>query len=155
MAHFAKIGMNGLVIDIVEVNDDICLDSENNHNEELGAKHLEDITYWPSQMWKETKEDGSIRKNFATIGGKYDDERDAFIDKKIHSAWVLDESTCRYKAPVTPPSGANLKYTKDGEEKNYKIVWDNTNEKFVGERLEDDPITLWDWNPNTSSWDAQ
>ena len=96
--------MNGLVIDIVEVNDDICLDSENNHNEELGAKHLEDITYWPSQMWKETKEDGSIRKNFATIGGKYDDEKDAFIDKKIHSAWVLDESTCRYKAPVTPPS---------------------------------------------------
>jgi len=155
MAHFAKIGMNGLVIDIVEVNDDICLDSENNHNEELGAKHLEDITYWPSQMWKETKEDGSIRKNFATIGGKYDDEKDAFIDKKIHSAWVLDESTCRYKAPVTPPSGANLKYTKDGEEKNYKIVWDNTNEKFVGERLADDPITLWDWNPDTSSWNAQ
>ena len=155
MAYFAKIGMNGLVIEIVEIHNDTCLDSEGEHNETIGAQHLENITYWPTQMWKETKQDGSIRKNFASVGGKYDNDRDAFIDKKTHSSRILDETTCQYKAPVTQPSGANLRYTKDGEEKNYKIVWDETNEKFVGERLEEDPITLWDWNPDTSSWNAQ
>src|SRR6056300_529191 len=155
MAHFAKIGTNGLVIEIVEIADNICLDSENNHNEELGAQYLQNMTYWPSQMWKETKQDGSIRKNFASIGGKYDTDKDAFISKKIHSSWVLNETTCKYEAPVTPPTGDNLSYTKDGTSYKYKIVWDETNEKFVGERLQDDPITVWDWNPDTLSWNAQ
>ena len=39
------------------------------------------------------------RKNYARIGGTYDLARNAFISVKPFSDWVLDEETCRWKAP--------------------------------------------------------
>jgi hypothetical protein len=48
------------------------------------------------QKCKRTSFNGNIRKNFAGIGFKYDEERDAFIPKKCHEESTLDEDTCRW-----------------------------------------------------------
>ncbi len=53
--------------------------------------------------WLETKEDGSIRKNYASIGFSYDATRDAFIPIKPYESWTLNDTTCRWDAPVTYP----------------------------------------------------
>ena len=44
-----------------------------------------------------------FRKNFAGPGFTYDQEKDAFIPPKPFNKWVLDEETCKWKAPVLPP----------------------------------------------------
>lgn len=58
--------------------------------------------------WIETKEDGSIRKNYAGIGHTYDETRDAFIPPKPYPSWTLDEDTCLWEAPVAYPSDGNM-----------------------------------------------
>jgi hypothetical protein len=52
--------------------------------------------------WIKTSYNGNIRKNFAGIGYKYDEARDAFIAPKpeCHPDLVtLDEETCRWSCP--------------------------------------------------------
>ena len=53
------------------------------------------------ENWIETST--AIRKNRASGGYTYDSARDAFIPVKQFSSWVLDETTCRWKAPVAKP----------------------------------------------------
>ena len=56
------------------------------------------------QVCKRTSYNNNIRKNYAGIGYAYDTVRDAFIAPKPYPSWVLDESTCRWGAPVAMPS---------------------------------------------------
>ena len=44
------------------------------------------------------------RKNYAGIGYTYDTARDAFIAPQPFASWLLDESTCRWEAPVPMPA---------------------------------------------------
>ncbi len=44
-----------------------------------------------------------LRKNYATVGGVYDKERDAFYIQKPYPSWVLDEETCIWNAPIPLP----------------------------------------------------
>tara|TARA_Y100001937_G_scaffold105790_1_gene146930 strand:- start:50 stop:517 length:468 start_codon:yes stop_codon:yes gene_type:complete len=151
--QFAKIGMNSKVIEVVTIADDVCLDSTDTHSEAIGQEFLEQTYFWPRQMWIETFKDGT-RKNYAAIGYTWDADRNAFITPKPSDrpSWVLDETTCTYKAPVAVPS--TLTYTKDSETYKYKLGWDEDNGKWIGQRLEDDPVSNWNWNTSTSSWDA-
>ena len=51
-----------------------------------------------------TPDDGiALRKNFARPNHTYDGERDAFISPKPFDSWSLDEDSCRWKAPISPP----------------------------------------------------
>jgi hypothetical protein len=45
-----------------------------------------------------------LRKNFATIGGTYDIENDAFIPKKPYDSWVLNATTFLWEAPTEYPN---------------------------------------------------
>ena len=46
----------------------------------------------------------AYRKNYAGIGYTYDAGRDAFIAPQPFASWLLDESTCRWAAPVPMPA---------------------------------------------------
>lgn len=59
-------------------------------------------------QWIETKEDGSIRKNYAGIGFSYDATRDAFIPPKPYPSWTLNETTCLWECPVAYPDDGNM-----------------------------------------------
>ena len=46
-----------------------------------------------------------LRKNYAGVGFTYDRDRDAFIPPQPFASWTLNETTCRWEAPVAYPSG--------------------------------------------------
>jgi len=68
-------------------------------------------------LWFETVEDGSVRKNYAGIGDTYDVDKDAFISPKPFNSWTLNEKNCRWEAPSSRPSGL--------------CQWDEANKQWV------------------------
>lgn len=100
MAHFAKIEDN-LVTQVIVVDNSDILDESNNESEALGVKICQDLL---GGTWVQTSYNGNIRKNYAGIGYTYDSSRDAFIDPSPYPSWVLNETTCRYEAPISYPS---------------------------------------------------
>tara|TARA_R110000782_G_scaffold88426_1_gene170628 strand:- start:65 stop:427 length:363 start_codon:yes stop_codon:yes gene_type:complete len=118
MAHFAKIGLNNKVINVVKVNNNELLDADGVEQEVLGVQFLEGTTGWA--LWKQTSYNATIRKNFAGIGHTYDEGRDAFIPPKPFNSWVLDETTCVYNAPVAKPDDGN-EYNWNEENQQWEI----------------------------------
>lgn len=100
MAHFAKIE-SGLVTQVIVVDNSDILDESNNESEALGIKICQDLL---GGTWVQTSYNGNIRKNYAGIGYTYDSSRDAFIDPSPYASWVLNETTCKYEAPIAYPS---------------------------------------------------
>ena len=111
MAHFAKIGINGKVIEVIKVNNEVILDANGVEQENIGIDFLTKLTGWA--IWKQTSYNNNFRKNFAGIGYTYDEDRDAFIPKKPFNSWVLNEDTCRWEAPVAYPNdGQDYKWNE-------------------------------------------
>ena len=116
MAHFAKIGLNNKVINVVAVDNRNLEDSNGIEQEQNGINFLESITGW--SLWVQTsyntikgihKLNGTpLRKNYAGIGYTYDEDRNAFIPKKPFNSWLLNETTCQWEAPVAKPNNNNL-----------------------------------------------
>ena len=63
----------------------------------LNLKTYQILFIWQTHLVK------ALRKNFAGIGMTYDPIRDAFISAKPFDSWVLDETTCRWEAPLPWP----------------------------------------------------
>ena len=101
MATFAKIGLNNKVLTVVCLHDSILLDGSGNPDETLGIEFLNEHQHYP--LWVQTFKDRSKRKNYASAGHTYDEERDAFILKSPYASWVLNETTCTWEAPTTMP----------------------------------------------------
>ena len=104
MASFAKIGLNNKVIEVLSVHNNELLDSNGVEQEVNGIDFLTKLTGWA--IWKQSFNDGT-RKNQAGIGFTYDEDRDAFIPKKPYNSWILNETTCLWKAPVALPDTEN------------------------------------------------
>ena len=110
MAHFAKIEDN-LVTQVIVVDNSDILDESNNESEALGIKICQDLL---GGTWVQTSYNGNIRKNYAGIGYTYDSSRDAFIDPSPYASWVLNETTCKYQAPIAYPSdGKHYKWNEE------------------------------------------
>ena len=119
MAHFAKIGLNNKVINVVSVLNNELLDANGVEQEVLGCQFLEGITGWA--VWKQTSYNANFRKHFAGIGYTYDEGRDAFIAPKPFNSWVLNEETCNWEAPVAKPDDEN-KYIWSEENQQWEVV---------------------------------
>ena len=124
MAHFAKIGKGNKVEQIEVVHNDIAI------TEQDGINFLNNI-YKTRDVWKQTSYNTyngehllggtPFRKNYATIGGTYDPERDAFIAPKLFESWTLNETTCHWEPPVPYPDDAD-------DEKIYN--WNETTQQW-------------------------
>ena len=82
MAHFAKIDSNGIVVDVIVVNNDVLLEN-GIENEQKGKDFIQGL--FGSGTWIQTSYNGSIRKNYAGIGYTYNSDKDAFIPPKPYS----------------------------------------------------------------------
>jgi hypothetical protein len=102
MASFAKIGLNGKVIEVQSVVNEVLHDSNGVEQESIGVDFLTKLTGWA--IWKQTSYNNNFRKNHAGIGYTYDEERNAFIPPKIFKSWILNEDTCRWEAPIAKPT---------------------------------------------------
>ena len=105
MAHFAKIGLNSKVLEVQVVANEVLHDSNGVEQEVNGIDFLTKLTGW--SIWKQTSYNGNMRKNYAGLGDTYDEDRDAFISPKPYPSWTLNETTCRWEAPVPLPDDEN------------------------------------------------
>ena len=109
MAHFAQLDANNVVLQVIVVANEDTADANGVEKEHIGAAFCERLL---GGTWKQTSYNGNFRKNYAGIGYTYDADRDAFIPPKPYASWVIDNETCRWKAPVDMPSDGNM-YTWD------------------------------------------
>ena len=109
MAHFAEIGLNNTVLRVIVVSNDDCKDQHGSESETIGAKFCHDLL---GGVWLQTSYNGNMRKNYAGAGYTYDSTRNAFIPPKPYASWVLNETTCRWDAPVARPTD-DKKYAWD------------------------------------------
>lgn len=110
MAHFAKLGTGNIVERVEVVSNDIAI------TEKDGVDFLNNL-YGTRDVWKQTSYNNNIRKNFASINYKYDQERDAFIPPKPFNSWILNETTCRWDPPVAYPNdGQNYRWNEQDQQ---------------------------------------
>ena len=124
MAYFAKLGSDNIVENVVVVSNDIAT------NEQAGINFLQNL-YNDTATWKQTsyntygnvhKLGGTpLRKNYAGIGFTYDQTKDAFIPLKPFTSWTLNETTCRWEAPVAYPDDGKL-YLWNEENERWDII---------------------------------
>jgi hypothetical protein len=116
MASFAKLN-NNIVEIVVSVVNEVIKDSNGIEQEQLGIDFLKNLYNEPNAVWKQTSYNTNrgvhsnggtpFRKNHASIGFTYDQQRDAFIPPKPFNSWILNEDTCVYDAPVSRPQDNN------------------------------------------------
>jgi len=106
MAHFAQIDENNVVTQVIIVHNNDC-ELNGAENEEVGVAFCKSL-FGENTNWKQTSYNANIRHNYAGIGFTYDAARDAFIAPKPYASWALDELTCRWNAPVTPPTDGKV-----------------------------------------------
>ena len=116
MASFAKIGLNGKVIAVHSVVNEVLHDSNGVEREDIGIDFLTKLHGW--SVWVQTSYNTHggvhslggtpLRKNFAGVGYTYDETRDAFIPPKPYNSWILNENICRWEAPVARPNDGKM-----------------------------------------------
>jgi len=128
MAHFCKLGVGNKVVQVEVVSNDVAT------TEQAGIDFLNNL-YGTNDVWKKTsyntrggihKLDGTpFRKNFAGIGWKYDQTRDAFIPPQPYSSWTLNENTCLWEAPIAKPQ-----LTQEEIDNNNYYRWNEDNKTW-------------------------
>lgn len=106
MAHFAELDQNNIVLRVLVIHDSVEHDGENWCYNLFGGR------------WKQTSYNSTIRKNFAGIGYKYDENLDGFIPLKPYPSWILDTEKCLWNSPVPfpdVPEGSRDYYQWDEE----------------------------------------
>ena len=117
MAHFAKLGANGKVIQVLTMDNDKMLNADGVEDESIGQQWLERHNNWPAQMWIQTSyntinnkyrnQDGTegdpskaFRGNYAGIGYEWDEDNQIFWPKKPFASWVKDTTTASWISPI-------------------------------------------------------
>ena len=110
MAHFAKLGANGKVIQVLTLDNKDMLNADNVEDESVGQQYLETHNNWPAQMWIQTsyntqggqhKNGGTpFRGNYAGIGYTWDEDDQIFWPKKPYASWVKHIATASWKSPI-------------------------------------------------------
>lgn len=110
MAHFAKLGLDNIVEQVVVIDNINNMTPQGIEDENVGIAYLSKIL--GHTTWKQTSYNGNFRKNFAAIGYKYDTQKDAFIAPKPFNSWSLNESNCKWEPPIPIPNDGKI-YTWD------------------------------------------
>ena len=112
MAHFAKLDENNIVIAVHVVNNNVIANEDGTESEAKGILFLN--TLHGRATWVQTSYNNNFRKNYASLGYKFDFERDAFIPPQPYLSWVLNEDSCQWESP-TPYPDVDNKYVWDEE----------------------------------------
>ena len=124
MAHFAQLDQNNIVTQVIVVPNNELLDN-GVESESKGIDFCKSL-YGADTVWKQTSYDGTFRRNFAGIGFLYNQLRDAFIQPRPYSTWVLNNTTYQWEAPIPCPDDDRL-YAWD----EYTNNWVDVGEKLT------------------------
>ena len=90
MAHFAQLDDSNVVLTVNVIADEDCLDGDT-ESEAVGIAFCKSL-WGADTIWKQTSYNGTIRKQFAEVGGTYDASADVFILIKPFASWTLNGS---------------------------------------------------------------
>ena len=141
MAHFAKLGANGKVIQVLTMDNDKMLNADGVEDETVGQQWLETHNNWPAQMWIQTSynttsnkhssgdDSKAFRGNYAGIGYEWDEDNKIFWPKKPHSSWVKDTTTAQWKSPIgdAPALTAEQESQNTADTHRWGYVWNEAN----------------------------
>ena len=145
MAHFAKLGANGKVIQVLTLNNEDMLNADGVEDEAVGQQYLELHNNWPAQMWIQTSYNTSrnthssgdnskaFRGNYAGIGYEWDEDNQIFWPKKPFASWVKNTTDARWQSPIGDAPALTAEQTSQNEARTHS--WGH------------------DWNEANQSWD--
>lgn len=96
MAHYAFLNENNIVTEIIVGIDENELIDDLSPEEWYGN--------FRNQKCVRTSYNNKIRKQFAGIGYRYDEENDIFISCQPYPSWLLNENF-DWEAPIPKPEG--------------------------------------------------
>ena len=147
MSHFAKLGANGKVIQVLTMDNDKMLNADGVEDETVGQQWLEFHNNWPAQMWIQTSyntvqnkhlsgdDSKSFRGNYAGIGYTWDEDNQIFWPKKPYASWVKDIATASWKSPIGDAPALTAEQTSQNEAGTHR--WS------------------YDWNESGQSWELK
>ena len=144
MAHFAKLGANGKVIQVLTMDNDKMLNADGVEDETVGQQWLETHNNWPAQMWIQTSYNTSgnthnsgdnskaFRGNYAGIGYTWDEDNNIFWPKKPYASWVKDTTTANWKSPIgdAPALTAEQTSQNEADTHHWVYVWNEANQSW-------------------------
>ena len=102
--YFARINSLNVVTEVQRVEDYNCTDYLGNFSDVVAAEFCAKIFgHLPGDRWLRTAKDGSIRGKYAGINDGFDEENDRFLPPRPHGAWVFNETSYEYEAPISRP----------------------------------------------------
>lgn len=136
MAHFARVGPDGTVLQVIVISNDDILDEYGNESQSLGVVLCESVA--GSGLWVQTSYNGLFRRHYAglTPGILYRQDLDAFILPQPYPSWLLDlDNPQDWTPPVPMPDDSSLLW-----------VWDEQTLTWVGHERQIKPpiVTLGD-----------
>ena len=144
MAHFAKIGANSKVIQVLTMDNDKMLNADGIEDETVGQQWLEQHNNWPAQMWIQTSYNTSgnkhnsgddskaFRGNYAGIGYEWDEDNNIFWTTKPYASWVKDIATASWKSPIgdAPALTAEQQSQNEAGTHGWGYDWNESNQSW-------------------------
>ena len=144
MAHFAKLGANGKVIQVLTMDNDKMLNADGVEDENVGQQWLETHNNWPAQMWIQTSYNTSQNQhnsrdnskafsgNYAGIGYTWDEDDNIFWPKKPYASWVKDTTTASWKSPIGDAPALTAEQTSQNEAgtHSWHYVWNESGQSW-------------------------
>jgi len=154
MAHFAKLGANSKVIQVLTLNNSDMLNADGVEDEAVGQQYLETHNNWPAQMWIQTSYNTSgnthsgggtaFRGNYAGIGYTWDEDDQIFWPKKPYASWVKHNDSASWKSPIGDAPALTEEQTLQ-----------NTPTTDAEGNVTAEPTHSWSyvWNEANTTWD--
>ena len=144
MAHFAKLGANGKVIQVLTLDNKDMLNADGIEDEAVGQQYLERHNNWPAQMWIQTSyntqgnkhnsgdDSKAFRGNYAGIGYSWDEDTNIFWSKKPHASWVKNIEDARWQSPIgdAPALTAEQEEQNEAETHRWNYSWNEDNQSW-------------------------
>ena len=144
MAHFAKLGSNSKVIQVLTLNNSDMLNADGVEDESVGQQYLESTHNWPAQMWIQTSyntaggkhnsgdDSKALRGNYAGIGYTWDEDNNIFYGKKPYASWVLNTITASWHSPIgnAPALTAEQQAQNDVGTPRWGYAWNEANQSW-------------------------
>ena len=144
MAHFAKLGANGKVIQVLTLDNKDMLNADNVEDETVGQQYLERHNNWPAQMWIQTSyntlnnkhnsgdDSKAFRGNYAGIGYEWDEDNQIFWAKKPYASWVKNTTDARWQSPIgdAPALTAEQESQNEARTHAWHYSWNEDNQSW-------------------------
>jgi hypothetical protein len=111
MAYFTQLNEDNIVINVLFIENELCLDDNQIESEQKGVEYLQSII--PGRF-VQTSYNGNFRKQYAGIGYFYDEVNDVFIAEKPFESWILNEDF-DWQAPIERPTDGFYIWNEDDQ----------------------------------------